>query len=450
MKFSGIRAKLNIVGGLFTLVLIVLVLVVVFMNNKQKKDAYIVNMAGLQRMLTQKMTKEVLYLQLKESSDFRELNNALDLFSYNLVNLINGNKNKGIDPPSSDQTKLKLQDVKAQWIPFKEEILKVQKSINYTKYDISMLNVKTEKLLSLSEVIVDLMIEAKLNSTYIDISGRQRMLSQRMGLFARKYLKNSENDSIIFFNDAKKLYDETIKSFLEDQSIKQHQELYKQVQKTYKYWQEYIKFMDILLKEENLINQSIEYIFQHNTKLLATVDEVVTLYTQDSENKNHQFMNIIYIISILAIMITIYAYILTKDVILHVDDFVDKAKRLATFDVNNPNDLLLGNSNEDELDEATSHIRDYVKRVNQAMQHSNDTISKAESVADELQKLALSLEKAMENLNIDEKEKHLFNKKVSAAEDIAIQSTEDLIHVSKMLTKLQTNLADMTNKANKN
>ncbi len=449
MKFSGIRVKLNIVGSLFTIILVVLVVVAIMMNARQTKDAYVVNVAGLQRMLTQKMSKEVLYLHFSDSSDFRQLDEALNLFEYNLNNLMNGNISKGIEKPSNKLVTDKLLEVKKQWEPFKKEIQNVKSGINRVKNDLSMLTSKTEKLLLLSQSIVTAMVSQNLPLRYIDISGRQRMLTQRMGLFANDYIKHSKQTALMFLKDAKKLYGQTIDEFLNDKLVQENSFTLEKVTEAHKYWQDYDKFLSNLLENENLINSSIEYIFLNNTKLLATMDEAVSLFTKESENQNQRFLDIIYIIAVLATLITIYAYILTKDVILHVNDFVDKAKMLANsdFDTLDKSKFLAKDTKEEELNIASSHIADYVSKVNQAMQDSNDTVKQAENVADELQKLATDMGKVMQNLNIDESEKSKFNKKVSAAEDIAIESTENLIHVSKMLNKLQSTLSNMVEKA---
>lgn len=445
MKISGISTKLNIVGGLFTLMLIVLVAVVLSMNQKSEKDALIINIAGKQRMLTQKMSKEIFFLHYNDSYDFRELDRAVDLFEYNLNNLIKGNTNKEIEPPTDMLVKKKLQDVQAQWQPFKKVIIKIKKDMDDIKDELAILTTKTEKLLSESNAIVDIMVKEKMPPRYIDLLGRQRMLTQRMGLFVGRYMKNDEKRSFLFFSDAKSMYERTIKSFIEDELVKSKMILYKQTTKTYEYWQEYKVFISKLIKQENKINNSINYIYQNNTKLLDTMDEAVWLYTIDSENKNQLFLTVIYIVSIIAILVTLYAYILTKDINLHVEEFVSKAKMLANSDLSKirQDDLLLS-SKEDELEEASSHLRDFVKKVNNAMQHSNDTIFKAESVADELQKIAQDMGVALEQLNIDESEKDTLNKKVNAVEDIAIESTENLIYVSKMLTKLQNTLSEMS------
>ncbi len=451
MKFKSIGTKLNIIGGLFTLILVVLVGVTIVMNARFKKDAYIVNMAGLERMLTQKMSKEVLHLHFKDSSDFRELQGAMDLFEYNLNNLLNGNVSKGIERAKNPQVKQKLQEVRGLWLPFKEHIIKVQKGIELIKDDLSLLRAKTEKLLGYSHKIVSLMVEENLSAKYIDLSGRQRMLSQRMWIFSSKYLKLGQRDFYDYFVDAKKLFSQTLQDFVDDNELKKHKSLYEQILLTSEYWKSYDSYIGVLLNSEKSINSSIDYIFQNNTKLLNTMDEAVDLFTDQSENKNQAFINTIYIIALFAIVITIYSFVLTREVILHVNSFVNKAKHLSRIDINlaDKNPIFLENVKENELKEASSYIADYVNKVNKAIAYSNDNIKNVEKLADEVQKIVTDMEKTMQNLNIDEKEKSKFNKKVNEAEDIAIESAENLIHVTKTLTKLQNSLEQIAKKSAK-
>ncbi len=451
MKFGSIGMKLNIIGGLFTLILIILVAVTIVMNNRLKKDAFIINMAGLERMLTQKMSKEILYLHFNDSRDFRELQSAMDLFEYNLENLINGNKNKGMEPANDVLVKERLNDVKSQWVLFKGHINKIKTGIDSVKDDIESLEVKTEKLLGNSNKIVSLMVDKNLKGEYIDLSGRQRMLSQRMWIYLSKYLKYGEQTSYNHFMDSKKLFVETINMFLNDKDLKSHKELYSQISFTYEYWKQYESYVSFLLSKEASINLSIQYIFQNNIKLLNTMNEAVSLLTNQSENKNQNFINTIYIVAFIAILITIYAFILTREVMLHVNSFVNKARHLSFMDLETSNKSapFLEDVEENELTEASSYIVNYVNKVNKAIDCSNDTIKNVENLANEVQKIVTGMEKTMQELSIDDSEKIKFNKKVNAAEDIAIESTENLIHVSKMLTKLQTSLEEMVKKSAK-
>lgn len=127
IKPSGIGTKLKVVGGLLSFIIIAIIILTVFMNDKSKKDSLIINIAGKQRMLTQKMSKEIFYLKHKQGEDFRELNSAADLFNENLNDLLNGNDVKGIYPPQDKKIKLKLEEVKQIWLPFKENIKELKK-----------------------------------------------------------------------------------------------------------------------------------------------------------------------------------------------------------------------------------------------------------------------------------------------------------------------------------
>jgi len=144
-------------------------------------------------------------------------------------------------------------------------------------------------------------------------------------------------------------------------------------------------------------------------------------------------------------VIILYAFVMTKEVIEHLEGFVQKAKELAQGDVNvvTKHHLNLSSNSEDELQEASTHISQFVQKVNLAMQESEDALKKAENAVSQLQQIAEEVEDAIEGMGIDENEKKTFDKNVNATEDIAIQSAENLIHVNKMLQKLKRSLNQM-------
>ena len=84
IKPSGIENKLKLVGGSLTLVVVATIFISLYMNIKTKKDALIINIAGKQRMLTQKISKEIFYDLLKYSTDFRNVDAAMSTFENNL------------------------------------------------------------------------------------------------------------------------------------------------------------------------------------------------------------------------------------------------------------------------------------------------------------------------------------------------------------------------------
>ncbi|MFB1009393.1 MAG: type IV pili methyl-accepting chemotaxis transducer N-terminal domain-containing protein [Sulfurospirillum sp.] len=189
MKPTAISAKMRLAGGLLSFVIIFIISLTVMMNQMSKKDSYIINIAGKQRMLSQKMSKEVFFIVHRHTNDFRELNTAVNLFENSLKDLLYGNDAKGIYAPQNERIKSKLEEVMSLWLPFREEIEALKSGIEAVRPDMEVLTPRIEKLLVLSDNVVQRMVAANLSNVHIDLSGRQRMLSQRMGLYVNRYLR---------------------------------------------------------------------------------------------------------------------------------------------------------------------------------------------------------------------------------------------------------------------
>lgn len=451
LKPRGINKKLHFAGGMLSFIIVCVITLTVVMNERSKKDSLIINIAGKQRMLTQKMSKEIFYIKYKQSTDFRELNSAIDLFDNNLHDLIKGNSAKGIYLPQNTKIKTKLEEVNSLWIPFRSEVEKIRKAVAFIKNDLETLTGRTTSLLSESDKVVKIMVKNSMSGEFIDLSGRQRMLSQRMGLFVERYLRTDNEEDYLQFVKAKNLYNETINRFINNKEVQNIPEVYNRVEKTYKYWKAHEKYILKILQIENNINDSISYIYEKNIKLLNTMDAAVWLYTEYSEEKNSMFIKFQYISLIVALIIILFSYILSREIVNHINDFVNRTKALESDDINSLNHrhIRVDEESEDELIEASNYLSNFVKKVNVAMSHSEDAIKQAESAVHELQHLADNVDEALQDLQIDKKEKANFDKKVNATEDIAIESAENLIHVRKMLEKLKLNLNTMVENSQK-
>jgi len=278
---------------------------------------------------------------------------------------------------------------------------------------------------------------------YIDLSGRQRMLSQRMGLFLKRYLRTSSREDFIIYLTAKNLYNQTIINFLNDEKLKDNVDVYNACKITYDYWKNFEKYATDLIKEQSNINRLTQYIYKNNVIVLKNMDEAVWLFTDYSEQKNMMFIYMQFALLSLGFIIILYSFLLTKEIMNHLRDFIDKAKMLASSDINqiNAENFKLKETNEDELKEASTHINLFVEKVNSALNHSQDAIEKAEKAVEELESLSDDASKAFISLDLNETDKKGFDKKISTTEDIAIESTENLMHVAKMLEKLKSNLS---------
>ena len=441
---------MKLAGGLLSFVIIFIISLTVMMNQMSKKDSYIINIAGKQRMLSQKISKETFFIVHRHTNDFRELNTAVGLFESSLKDLLHGNDAKGIYAPQNERIQTKLEEVMTLWLPFRVEVEALKSGIEEVRPDMEVLTPRIEKLLVLSDTVVQRMVGANLSNIHIDLSGRQRMLSQRMGLYVNRYLRSANAQDLLVYADAKALYNKTIKSFLDDAAVKNAPEVYAIVKENNAYWEEYMLYLDHVIALESEINKHLAFVYEKNVQLLNAMDEAVWLYTDHSEAKNDMFLKFQYIALIIGFIIIVYAFVMTKEIIEHLEGFVQKAKELARGDISSfsGQNVTLSSHSEDELKEASTHISLFVQKVNLAMKDSEDALKKAENAVSQLQQLAEEVEDVIEDMGIDENEKKTFDKNVNATEDIAIQSAENLIHVNRMLQKLKKSLNAMVESSN--
>jgi len=128
MKFSfdSIQTKIGAVLVTLLLVNVVAVIATFLTLSKQETDSVYVDVAGRQRMLSQKMTKEALLLAADQESHWKQgLGKTAGLFEKSLFALRDGNAEMGLAPTTDKQVLKELDKLLAVWKDFKIRVDRV-------------------------------------------------------------------------------------------------------------------------------------------------------------------------------------------------------------------------------------------------------------------------------------------------------------------------------------
>lgn len=318
---TKISTKIKILGALMVLLMLAVISVTVHLNDKNEKDALIVNIVGKERMLTQKMSKSIFYNFTSEHKNFNEVDDASAEFVKNLYALKNGDPARKITQAPTELINLQLDNVIDLWGSFKTDIE------NFKKF-------------------------AKSN---------------------------------------------------DEQSVK---------------------------KTKN----AFDSIHSKNNTLLFEVDKLVTLYTAHYEYKTTQIKTFQYLAGFTLFILMTYALFVLRNIEQHANEFFEKSKELVQTSFDSPIQPIQIKA-EHEINEATDTINCFIDKLNSAVSYSQDALKFSKNASLKLEEITDEFEDIIKEIT-DKEIKRALNK----SEDIAIESTEDLLNSSKKLEGLKNQL----------
>lgn len=138
MKSQKISTKIKTLGALLVFLTLCIIATTIYLNEKNTKDALIINIVGKQRMLTQKIAKNVFYLHHARSSNFIELDAAIQEFIYSLNSLKNGNELLGIKPVPTENIATQFYIIDIIWNNYNQNVQDFKRELlleqdNYSK-----------------------------------------------------------------------------------------------------------------------------------------------------------------------------------------------------------------------------------------------------------------------------------------------------------------------------
>ncbi len=119
---NKISTKIRILGAVLVILMVSLIALTIYLNQKNVKDALIINIAGKERMLTQKISKNIFYHYQNNTTNFHDLNAAVEEFNYGINSLQNGNDLRGIMSVPTDKIAQQISKVLILWNSFIKDV----------------------------------------------------------------------------------------------------------------------------------------------------------------------------------------------------------------------------------------------------------------------------------------------------------------------------------------
>lgn len=442
---TRIVTRLIVLGILTTLCVAGMIVSVLLINERSLQDGYLINIAGKERMLTQKITKEVFLMNAKNLQDSVALNEAINEFERNLKILRFGDVREQIKPPRSQIIINKLDSICMQWKDFKsvvehfkEESAKLYAHRNFTSEN-------NFKLLGLSDKIVKIMVKKNYPAQALDDLGRQRMLTQRMGYLLIRYANTWEESAYRDFKTSYILYDSVINRLYSSKIYAKDRELKNAIDEAYTFWKEYAGHIQSILNTQEKIVADLRLIAKKNTELLNEIDWMVNLYSDVSIHSRAYLDKFQYGASVIMLLLALYSLYNLLKISRNLKGFVQQTELLASGNIKGNLAQVMQFEGESELSVASQNISRFLQQIEKTKETSNQAIYLSEVISDEVASITSEIRKKLANAQISEAKRKSIENAINLGEDIAIQSSEKLIVVARLLEKLHKILKEIEN-----
>jgi len=284
-------------------------------GSNKLKLANDINLAGKQRMLTQKISKDLLFYQsgLNAKIALKSLQSAIKLFDKTIVGLKQGNKELNIVGTNLPKIVNQLNITQNKWQECKPLIAKALKKKNnqaLTKNVVECLNItknemnkavvlytksinRQKQVLKLNALIDNFLSKKGSAKHIINLAGKQRMLTQRISKLTIEcklhLLPKSCNKLVKFIN----LYDKTLNGFLNgDSDLKlsaaTSHRVISQIKKIQKMWEPFKKAAFRVQKSNGADQKAVKHVIENNIELLKESNTLVSIYEEvNGKNSNY-------------------------------------------------------------------------------------------------------------------------------------------------------------------
>ena len=308
-----IQSKLAAIFGVF-LALGVAGMVIVTMSS-QKDDGTVINLAGKQRMLTQKMSKESLALSRGEGAAKESLEKTINLFDKTLKGLISGDSELGLPPTQKSEIVNQLNNVQKLWKGLQTNLGVVLANSVKTTTALSYVNENNMDLLKESHKVVTLLESNSIDSKTVNLAGAQRMLTQKMVKETLGLVQGSIDAETL--KGTVTLFDKTLKGLVSGDSdlglsATTDDVILAQLASVQRLCNSFYDNVNTVLKLAPVTNNALAYINGNNVELMNEMNKAVGMYEGEISRKASvmQWSNIIVVVITVITVITGWIFVI--------------------------------------------------------------------------------------------------------------------------------------------
>ena len=329
-----------------------------------------INLAGKQRMLTQKMGKSLLFASngLKRKEYIADFKNSQKVFTEILNGLFYGSKILNLTGTKLPKITAQLKKINTLWKEHQPILKKAIDGKEIEKAIVGLDNILLEmnkgvfiytqsinrqkQRLKFASLIGSFINKSNILKKRVNLSGRQRMLTQRMtklAILVSYNIDRKENSKrLVKFSN---LYNQTILAFKDgDKNLgcipSNDDKIKEQIVVIEKEWKTFYERVKTVINGEDKDGKALEYMVNNNEQLLKISNELVKRYEKSNKSDNYLDIARLHIVNVAGRQ-RMLTQKMTKEKLLIAkgnSEYIVKMKKTIQLFDDSLNELINGNS----------------------------------------------------------------------------------------------------------
>ncbi len=312
--FFSVSVKLYGLTLSLLLIMAGIVLFTVSTLNQQKLDGNVIDLAGAQRMLTQKLSKDVMEMQLGHLEKVEDIAKVRSRFETVLEGLIAGDADLALPPAETDAIRDKLLKVRSLWQPFSAHIEQAcqtwppvaERMRKITQTNVPLFDEANALVLALGKVM---------DPETVSVSGRLRAITQRVSKAVLQYIllgdETSRQETLKFMA----LQDRILQGLLAGDgelglSRVEDPALRERIGKFSENWRQFRGEVEFVLAQAPVAQAALQYISANNLEILSSMNSAVSEIAGYSQQKVTSMITAEVVILIVMFLVSIVLSVL--------------------------------------------------------------------------------------------------------------------------------------------